>query len=225
MDQNEFIKTYFNLLAEHLIKHGYDGNELIKAVMTGTFAMINNDSGKSNEDIFWETFSSLVDTDEKLVKTFEKFYEEVFDQVEKVTSKDEDVVKIIKILKEKGYTLALATNPLFPQIATFKRIRWAGLNPNDFKLVTTYENSYHCKPNLKYYQDILETLNKKPDECLMIGNDIGEDMIINKLGVKSFLLTNFLINNVNENVDNYQNGDYKKLLELVNEFENLNEGA
>ena len=53
-------------------------------------------------NIFWETFSSLVDTDEKLVKIFEKFYEEVFDQVEKVTSKDEDVVKIIKILKKKA---------------------------------------------------------------------------------------------------------------------------
>jgi len=31
-----------------------------------------------------------------------------------------------------GFRVALATNPIFPAIATEKRIRWAGLTPEDF---------------------------------------------------------------------------------------------
>jgi len=42
---------------------------------------------------------------------------------------------------------ALATNPLFPQEATYSRIRWAGLSPSDFEHCTTYENASFCSLN------------------------------------------------------------------------------
>lgn len=48
----------------------------------------------------------------------------------------------------------LATNPIFPKVATESRIRWAGLQPEDFELYTTYEKTCHCKPNPAYYTDI-----------------------------------------------------------------------
>ena len=71
---------------------------------------------------------------------------------------------LIKELKSKGYNLILATNPLFPRIATLNRIKWAGLDENDFTLITTYENSHFCKPNLKYYEEIINKLNLNKDE-------------------------------------------------------------
>ena len=70
----------------------------------------------------------------------------------------------------------LATNPLFPAVATESRIRWAGLVPEDFLLYTTYENSRHCKPNPDYYWDIMNNLGAKPEECIMVGNDFDEDI-------------------------------------------------
>ena len=53
----------------------------------------------------------------------------------------------IKKLKEMGYPLVLATNPIFPRVATMQRIDWAGLDVEDFELVTVYENFNYSKPN------------------------------------------------------------------------------
>ena len=84
----------------------------------------------------------------------------------------------VDTLKGAGYRLALATNPLFPAVATESRIRWAGLEPGDFELYTTYENTGYCKPNPAYYRDLLERLDCDAEDCLMVGNDVEEDMAV-----------------------------------------------
>jgi FMN phosphatase YigB (HAD superfamily) len=114
-----------------------------------------------------------------------------------------------------GYEVALATNPIFPSIATRKRISWTGLDYNDFKLVTTYENSSFCKPNLKYYEEILSKLGYQANECLMVGNDVAEDMIASKLGMKVFLLPKCLINKNNEDINKYPHGDFNDLIRFI----------
>ena len=97
-------------------------------------------------------------------------------------------------LRDAGYELVLATNPIFPQVATYSRLRWAGFQPEDFSLITTYENSTSCKPNLAYYQEILQKIGRAPSECLMVGNDVTEDLCVRELGMEAFLLTDCLIN-------------------------------
>ena len=109
----------------------------------------------------------------------------------------------------------LATNPLFPAVATESRIRWAGLQKEDFELVTTYENSKHCKPNPDYYRDIIEEIGVRPEECLMVGNDVNEDMIAESLGMKVFLLTDCLINKEEKDITVYPNGDFGKLIQFI----------
>ena len=111
--------------------------------------------------------------------------------------------------------MALATNPIFPAIATQKRIRWAGLKPEDFEIYTTYENSRHCKPNPEYYREILKTLNVKPEECLMVGNDVAEDMVAETVGMKVFLLSHCLINKEHKDISKYPRGDFYKLMEFI----------
>ena len=112
---------------------------------------------------------------------------------------------------------ALATNPLFPATATEQRIGWAGLSPNDFELYTTYENSNYCKPNLDYYRAVMNKLSVTPEECLMVGNDVGEDMIATDLGASVFLLTDCLINKENVDISVYPNGNFDALLNYINE--------
>ena len=121
----------------------------------------------------------------------------------------------VRALKEKGFRVALATNPIFPQIATAQRIRWTGLTPEDFELFTTYENSHFCKPNLSYYEEVLERLGVTPQECLMVGNDVSEDMIAEKLGMKVFLLTDCLINKEDKDISVYPSGSFEQLLECL----------
>ena len=115
-----------------------------------------------------------------------------------------------------GKTVILATNPLFPSTATEHRIRWAGLDPKDFLLYTTYDNSRHCKPNPAYYTDILEQAGLKPEDCLMVGNDVAEDMVAaGSLGIRGFLLTDCLINKKNLDISGYPQGSFDELKEFL----------
>jgi FMN phosphatase YigB (HAD superfamily) len=100
-------------------------------------------------------------------------------------------------------------------MATESRIRWAGLNKDDFSPCTTYENSRHCKPNPHYYRDILNFLGAEPAQCLMVGNDATEDMVAEKLGMKVFLLTDCLINAQNRELSGYPQGSFPELMAYV----------
>ena len=57
MDQDRFVKTYFQLLAVKLAPHGYDPKQLVDAVWAGTAAMVKNNGHQSNEAAFWEKFT------------------------------------------------------------------------------------------------------------------------------------------------------------------------
>ena len=114
--------------------------------------------------------------------------------------------------------IVLATNPLFPQMATVNRIRWAGMSPEDFCLVTTYENSHYCKPNPKYYMEILEKIGCQPEECIMVGNDVTEDMMTKEMGMKVFLLTDCLINKENKDISKYPHGSFQELREFLKQY-------
>ena len=118
-------------------------------------------------------------------------------------------------IKERGLRVALATNPIFPAVATESRIHWAGLEPEDFELYTTYENARYCKPNLSYYRDIAEQLGLAPEECLMVGNDVTEDMAAQALGMQVFLLTDCLINAGQKDISVYPSGGFPELQALI----------
>ena len=118
-------------------------------------------------------------------------------------------------MKDRGCRVVLATNPLFPAIATESRARWAGLDPADFERITTYENSRFCKPNPAYYREILESIGEVPENCIMVGNDVGEDMVAQTLGMQVFLLTDCLINKQNADISAYPRGNFADLLEFL----------
>ncbi len=216
MDQDVFVKTYFGLLAKKLVPYGYEQEKLIQSVWAGTAAMVQNDGKRSNEERFWETFAEVYGVDAKKdIEVFEDFYRNEFAGVKDVCGYHPKAAETVRLLKEKGYRVALATNPIFPRIATSQRICWTGLTPEDFELFTTYETSNYCKPNLNYYEEVLERLGVTAQECLMVGNDVSEDMIAEKLGMKVFLLTDCLINKENKDISAYPSGSFEQLLECL----------
>ena len=196
MDMDTFTGCYFQLLAQKAAPRGYaDARALI-------------DGSRSNEDAFWAKFASIfgerVYADKPL---FDEFYANEFNQAQSVcgyTSKARETVELCKAL---DFRVALATNPLFPDVATRNRARWAGLDVDMFELYTTYENSTHCKPNPDYYQDV------PAGACLMVGNDAHEDMIAETLGMKVFLLTPCLINKRGEDIGRWPHGDFDALMD------------
>lgn len=216
MDNAAFTKGYFKLLAARLAPLGYEPEKLVEAVWSGTAAMVKNDGSQNNEAAFWKRFSEIYG--EKVLgdlPVFENFYATDFQQAKAICGFNPKAAKTVRTARDLGLRVALATNPIFPAIATESRIRWAGLQPEDFELYTTYENIGYCKPNPAYYQELLDRLNESPERCLMVGNDVAEDMIAEKLGMQVFLLTDCIINKEDADISLYPRGGFDDLLEHI----------
>ena len=216
MNQDKFIDLYFKGLASKLTPYDFEPKVLIEAIWEGTRAMIGNDGTIYNNERFWDTIIRILgDKVLELEPIFYDFYKNEFQGLIEVTSPSSLVKKSISLLKEKGYRLILATNPLFPRVATYSRISWAGLEPEDFEWITTYENSSFCKPNINYYKEILSNTGVTVDQCIMVGNDLAEDMIVKTIGMNTFLVTDCLINSIGQDIGQYRSGSLVDLCEYI----------
>ena len=74
------------------------------------------------------------------------------------------------------------------------------------------------KPNPEYFRQILEQFKLDPSECLMVGNDVVEDLAIRTLGVPVFLVTDTMENKKNLPIDSEYQGSMEELLEFVKEL-------
>ncbi len=213
MDQAVFTQAYFRALTSRAARDGFDPQKLTSTIMTGIVAMVKNRGDVSNEVAFWQCFAETYGPPSlQTLAMFDDFYAHHFEEVRSSCGHEPRAAELIRSLKARGLRLVLATNPIFPRVATESRIRWAGLDLTDFELITTYENASHCKPNPAYYKDILGALDLDPATCLMVGNDVGEDMVAATLGMQVFLLTDCLINTKKADITAYPHGDFDALI-------------
>ncbi len=219
MDQDDFIRAYMKGLVTKLVPHGYDPQRLIDTVWAGTAAMVNNDGATTNEAAFWRVFCAAFGErarqDEPIL---DDFYRNEFQTIQQICGYTPAAAEIVRALTARGVRVALATNPLFPAVATESRMRWAGLAPQDFELYTTYENIGYCKPNLDYYREILRRMDLAPQDCLMVGNDVGDDMVAGALGMRVFLLTDHLINKDGVDIAQFPHGSFAELQRYIDEL-------
>ncbi|WP_304942737.1 HAD family hydrolase [Vallitalea guaymasensis] len=215
LEEQKFVKTYFDEM--HKVFEDIIEKEIfVKYVWTATDFMRKNEEHKTNMEIFMNKFEELVgDEIDEYKNRFDDFYDRGFLEVEKAVSKNDYSVKCINMLRNKGYTVVLATNPLFPLKAIHHRINWAGLKETDFHHITSYETSHFCKPCVNYYEEILSCINKKPEECIMVGNDVQEDLVAGELGLETFLLENHIINRDEADINCTYRGKYEDLYRFV----------
>lgn len=212
MDQNAFVRCYFGYLFKKMAPHGYQAKQLEAAIWKGTAAMVANDGSQINEAVFWKVFSELCGEDSLQDKPlFDEFYREEFQFARESCGFAPQAAETVRRVKALGLDAVLATNPIFPSVATESRVRWAGLQPQDFRWITTYECASFCKPNPKYYEEILSKLHLQPEECLMVGNDVAEDMVAGTLGMRVFLLTDCLLNTAGLPTESYPQGSFEQL--------------
>lgn len=124
MDNDEFTKWYFKLLAKKLAPYGYEPQKLIDGIWAGTAAMVKNNGSQTNEEAFWkrfaEDFGEKVYADKPL---FDEFYSADFQGAKFLCGYDPQAAETVRKIKEAGLCVVLATNPIFPQYATESRIR------------------------------------------------------------------------------------------------------
>lgn len=210
--QDEFVHTYFKALVRRLTPMGYDGERLIQALWKGVDAMVRNDGVFTNRQVFWEVFTRELGVQALALESIlDDFYAREFDGVRTVLREDVDRSGLMRSLRERGYALVLATNPIFPAVAVETRLRWVGLAGTDFDWVTTYENSRSSKPSPAYYRDILARMGKQGGECLMVGNNPVDDMAARETGMEVYLVTDCLENPSSLPLDPWPRGSFREL--------------
>ena len=216
MDQDNFVQGYFGLLCRKMAPYGFRPKALVDAIWSGTARMVANDGRESNETVFWKRFGELCGEEALSHRdVVEEFYREEFEGGRAFCGHNPKAAETVRAIRDLGYRVALATNPIFPRVATEKRIRWAGLEPEDFELITTYENIGCSKPNPAYYVEVLRRMDLKPEDCMMVGNDVEEDMVARDLGLDVFLLTDCMINSKGKDISVYPQGSFDALLTYV----------
>ncbi|MCJ7623539.1 MAG: DinB family protein [Anaerolineaceae bacterium] len=129
---------------------------------------------------------------DELKNVIQKFYSDVFPALRRFTEFSEGAINFVESLFEEGHEVIVATNPLFPRIATLQRLDWAGLSAENFpfRLISTFENFHFTKPHAAYYTEIFAQLGWPECAAVMIGDSLDLDILpASKLGLPTFWLT------------------------------------
>ncbi|HHT46443.1 MAG TPA: HAD family hydrolase [Firmicutes bacterium] len=211
-----FLPQYFQILTQRF--PNLDSDEFITHLLHSTRVMIENkDPRRTNEEVFMQEFIPRIGLPEKELQPILKdFYTNDFGSLGKYTQQEPFAQKIVELCHNKGLEMIIATNPVFPLLAMQHRLKWAGLADYPYRLITAYENMHFCKPHREYYEEILHLLARQPSECLMIGNDIEEDLAAREAGIKTFLVKDHLLDNRKEKLP--YTTDYQGYLEDLYRF-------
>lgn len=195
LDQELFVQSYLETLAgrvAHLVKP----KTFIEQLLAATSVMIDDcDPGRTNEEVFRKTFFAGIGLPEsKLKPVFDDFYENHFGRIGMVARPNSAARRAVEAVISARRAAVLATNPVFPLTAVKQRMGWGNIADLPFRHITSYETSHFCKPHTEYYLEVAEAIGVRPEECLMIGNDVEEDLAAAKVGMKVFLVTDCMIN-------------------------------
>lgn len=197
MDLDLFVDKYFKALTRTFADR-VEPEVFIKSLYASTKEMLNNSEGrKTNEQVFMADFFHRVPLQQETsMPEFEDFYRDEFPKLKDELGMNLEgwrAKELMDALFGAGYNVVIATNPIFPLMAIEERLRWVGLGEYPFKLVTSYEIMHYCKPNPNYFKEICERIKVDPRECVMVGNDMEEDLPASLLGMKTFIVDHFVI--------------------------------
>lgn len=217
MDYDRFVKEYISSITRTLLPAaGGTGEEFALSVWKGLKAMFDNDGRVTNREAFWNSFAEIYGEGIREKEwMFDSYYENEFEALKDTCGYDEAANGTVKLLKAQDLKVALATNPIFPKVATDARIRWAGLDSSDFELITVYDTSHYTKPKAEYYLEVADMLGVAPEACLMVGNDASDDMPAENVGMKVFLLTDCLLNKKGADISRYPKGSFSQLVSYI----------
>jgi len=189
-DMNTFLPHYFRALCGKLGKL-VPPDTLTRQIMSSTQRMIQDtDPTRTNEQVFADDFFPKIGYPrEELLPQFAEFYERDFPMLKRYTQPRPEARAIVAECFRRGYDVVIATSPVFPLRAVEHRLEWAGVLDFPYALITTYENMHTCKPSPRYYLEIAGRIGRKPEECIMVGNDAEADIApAAQAGMRTFYL-------------------------------------
>jgi len=189
-----FIPAYVGGLGEFW-RDQVNPELLAQTLLSATQQMFKNTRpDRTLKEIFNPVFyPKLGVTESEMRASVNQFYKQGFPKIKALTQSLPDAVKLINMASQRGYTIGIATNPLFPLTAITQRLDWAELPPENyaFALVPSFESFHFAKPNPAYYAEFLAKLGWPRGPIVMIGNDPVHDIQGSSgLGLASFWITN-----------------------------------
>ena len=176
MDEPKFLEIYFDAMDSWIKDKGLDAEKIIEGTKVGTRAMFKNDGSATNEEVFFKGFEEhLGEVTKRDIEVLNTYYDSAFEETFAACKPNPYSRGIVKACREMGLKVILSTNPLFPKVATLKRMALSNLYEEDFDLVTTYENSSFCKPDPRYFHEIMNRFALTPDKVIVFGNNTYDD--------------------------------------------------
>lgn len=195
MDLDRFTEGYMKEFAAKAACTGIAPDVFVQSVWKGYEAMLVNDNSIPNKDAFWDGFCKNARIKREIIEPVcMDYYENEFDNAKAFTGPNPLAISAVQAARKAADHVILATSPIFPFAAQKTRLRWIGLSPDDFDLVTCFENYGLTKPNPQYYRFVCASIGLEPKDCLMIGNDEREDCFAaSQAGLDVWLVTDCVI--------------------------------
>ena len=183
-----FVPAYYGALAKFLAD--FAAPEItLSALSSGVLRMMENrDPSRTLQDVFEaEFYPKLAGKTDALWARIVGFYRDVFPTLGGATRRRPGGRELIDWAQAAGHGVALATDPLFPVAATEERVRWAGLDPAKFDLISSFETFHFSKSHAAYFAEVLGRLGWPDRAVLMAGNDVERDLRpASELGLTTF---------------------------------------
>lgn len=194
LDYELFFTEYMKLIGRH-VAHLVDPEVFTRQLWASTAVMVRDTSAMTNETVFANDFFPKIGLPQDvMLPVIQDFYENKFSHLSYVAKASAAARQAVQAVLARGKMAVVATNPIFPRVAIEARLQWANVRDLSFSHVTCYEDSCFCKPNPSYYLEVAEKIGCDPADCLMVGNDVEEDLIAATVGMKTYLVTDCLIN-------------------------------
>lgn len=193
-DMDRFLPAYLQQLGAHL-QDCIAQDRMIPALLAGTKAMVQKQCPQETLETAFDVvfYPQTGRSKAQLSSQLEDFYRRIYPALRSVTSVKPEAVDFVDWAFAQGYSVSIATNPLFPRMAIEQRLEWAGLPTSKypFALVTSFEQFHFSKPNPAYYAEILGQLGWPEHPAAMVGNSLLDDIQpAQVLGLPAFHLHN-----------------------------------
>jgi FMN phosphatase YigB (HAD superfamily) len=187
-DKGAFLPGYYDSLARHLSPLVAPA-AMLEALRSAVELMqANTDPARTLSEVFEAHFYPRIGVQpQALQAAVATFYSTVFPGLGRMARPMAGGRELVDWALAAGNEAVIATDPLFPLAATSERVRWAGLNPERFSLISAFETFHFSKSHIAYFAELLGRLGWPDRQMLMVGNDLERDLIpAQALGLSTF---------------------------------------
>ena len=187
---DEFLPHYLDAFSK-TVASVVEPELFVRTLLAATEEMFNNRQPDCTlREVFEASFFPPLGIEKERFFPFaEEFYSNIFPNLKRLTEPKPEAVKLVNQALERGYSISISTNPLFPISAIEQRLDWANLPPSKYRyeLISSYEEFHFVKPNPTYFAEFLARIGWPTGPVIAVGDDLERDIrAARRLGLATY---------------------------------------